>query len=354
MAKTKNIDPLDKILEFAGRVPAPQQLTALRAGAETALSKQLFFVCGAIKSGTTWLQLMLDAHPEITCRGEGHLVNYLLPSLGKALQKYNKEIRLKNNSIFKEIKGFPRFGTPHHFALFQSAVGLLLAHYDRENIRFIGEKTPDNVLYLPSLGRLFPNAQFLHVIRDGRDCAVSGWFHNLRISKEWAESEFGDFAAFAEHYAQGWAKNLRAGREFGARNSERYCEIRYEDLLSGGDSVEVAPSPKLQSHDVIMPPGSTERSSNGTTVPPRSIAYARNRSRKIWVVWPWLLRATNIRCVAAVGSNSNQRRPLTWVRVPLSTSSKFGSARPEPSLTPVSDNQISKSLTLLLPKVPSM
>ncbi|MEE8171310.1 MAG: sulfotransferase, partial [Alphaproteobacteria bacterium] len=98
------------------------------------------------------------------------------------------------------------------------------------------EKTPDNVLYLPMLGRLFPNAQFLHVIRDGRDCAVSGWFHNLRISKEWAESEFGDFAAFAEHYAQGWAKNLRAGREFGARNSERYCEIRYEDLLSGGET----------------------------------------------------------------------------------------------------------------------
>ena len=37
------------------------------------------------------------------------------------------------------------------------------------------------------LGRIFPHARFLHVIRDGRDGAVSGRFHNLRVSKEWAE-----------------------------------------------------------------------------------------------------------------------------------------------------------------------
>ncbi|MFP6691035.1 MAG: sulfotransferase, partial [Alphaproteobacteria bacterium] len=52
-------------------------MAALQKGAEAVYAKPLFFICGAIKSGTTWLQLMLDAHPDIACRGEGHLPNML-------------------------------------------------------------------------------------------------------------------------------------------------------------------------------------------------------------------------------------------------------------------------------------
>jgi hypothetical protein len=63
---------------------------------------------------------------------------------------------------------------------------LILAQYDHENIKFIGKNTPDNVHYLLILGRLLPQARLIHVIRDGRDSAVSGWFHNLPVSEEWA------------------------------------------------------------------------------------------------------------------------------------------------------------------------
>ena len=236
MADKKNVNRAGKFHEIAERVPPPEDLAALHKGAAAATSKPLFFICGALKSGTTWLQLMLDAHPEIACRGEGHLLNFLLPGLGKALQEYNSKIGFKNRSIFNEIEGYPRFGKPQHYALFQTAVGLLLAQYDRENIRFIGEKSPDNVLGLHLLARLFPHAKFLHLIRDGRDGADSGWFHNLRVSKEWAETEFGSLAAFAEHYAKTWVRSIRAGQEFGAEFPNRYYEVRYEDLLSDGDT----------------------------------------------------------------------------------------------------------------------
>jgi hypothetical protein len=46
--------------------------------------KQLFFVGGAPKSGTTWLQLMLNGHPEISCTGEGHFPDRLLPALSRS------------------------------------------------------------------------------------------------------------------------------------------------------------------------------------------------------------------------------------------------------------------------------
>ena len=66
---------------------------------DTILERRLFFVAGQGKSGTTWLQLILDAHPEICCRGEGHLGDVLLPALGESLERYNGYIR-HNNSLF--------------------------------------------------------------------------------------------------------------------------------------------------------------------------------------------------------------------------------------------------------------
>ena len=44
-------------------------------------SKQIFFIGGTAKSGTTWVQLLLDAHPEVSCNGEGHFLDNLKPAL---------------------------------------------------------------------------------------------------------------------------------------------------------------------------------------------------------------------------------------------------------------------------------
>src|SRR5580658_10414130 len=64
-------------------------------------SEQVFFIGGAPKSGTTWLQYLLNAHPEISCGGEGHFPNRLLPMLAKTLQTYNTGINVKNRSIYE-------------------------------------------------------------------------------------------------------------------------------------------------------------------------------------------------------------------------------------------------------------
>src|ERR1700722_1873858 len=51
---------------------------------------QLFFVGGAPRSGTTWLQALLDSHPEISCRGEGLFMKHLAAPLD-ALMKARRE-----------------------------------------------------------------------------------------------------------------------------------------------------------------------------------------------------------------------------------------------------------------------
>lgn len=83
-----------------------------------------------------------------------------------------------------------------------------------------GDKTPDYMLSMPFLVRLFPEARFVHVIRDGRDVALA-----LRDVDWMRQNEVVDCALY-------WALRVetarRAGRWLGPH---RYCEVRYEDLV---------------------------------------------------------------------------------------------------------------------------
>lgn len=200
---------------------------------ESLSRKDFCFICGTIKSGTTWVQLLLDAHPEIRCRGEGHLVNVLSKELGQSVNKYNEVIYTKNTKIFKEIEGFPVYSQKNYRLLFLFAVFLLFSEYGKiGNVRVIGEKTPDNVRYLDSLKDLFPRAKFIHVVRDGRDIAVSGWYHNLRITPNWAGEKFENIDTFAEVVAHDWSRSIDAAKRFSEKNPNAILEVRYEDLLS--------------------------------------------------------------------------------------------------------------------------
>ncbi len=73
---------------------------------EDILSRQLFFIAATEKSGTTWMQLMLDAHPEIACRGEGQFVSKLAGCLGGALNDYSSFIEGLNEKVFLKPMGF--------------------------------------------------------------------------------------------------------------------------------------------------------------------------------------------------------------------------------------------------------
>ena len=56
-----------------------------------------------MKSGTTWVQLLLDAHPNISCNGEGHFMDVLADHLVNALDRYNEYIDGKNMTLFDQI-----------------------------------------------------------------------------------------------------------------------------------------------------------------------------------------------------------------------------------------------------------
>ncbi len=87
---------------------------------------------------------------------------------------------------------------------------------------------PDNVLHMERLKASIPNALFLHIIRDGRDIALSlkkmGGFRPL----PWDGSETRSLVATALY----WEWMVRNGREQGSRFLSDYMEIHYEDLIT--------------------------------------------------------------------------------------------------------------------------
>lgn len=208
-------------------------LGKLVAAATNLRSKKIFFLCGAPKSGTTWLQVLLDAHPNIVCNGEGHFCDQLLPALHDAVAKYNGVVAEKNRTIFADLRGYPLLRPEHELYLLAVAMSLIFGEQGIDPaIAAVGEKSPDNIRYLPVLDCLFPTAKFIHIIRDGRDGAVSCWFHNRRLTPDWVNQNFPTMDDFIARYAQEWEQSMRAGREFGAQRAGRYLEVRYEDMIA--------------------------------------------------------------------------------------------------------------------------
>lgn len=201
------------------------------------LEKKRFFIVGLTRPGTIWLQHAINAHPDACCKGEGHYTNALFPLLGKAYADYNKHIltdkaRMEAAGISAANPGrTAAFSNDDVRFLMAIAAGLTLDRWvGEDDVACIGEKTPEHALNLESLTEIFPDALIIHVIRDGRDEAVSVYDYNLRLNPEGFTRKYENLSAFAEQFAGNWTRAVGAARYFGRSHGESYLEIRSEDL----------------------------------------------------------------------------------------------------------------------------
>ena len=153
--------------------------------------RQLFFVGGAPRSGTTWLQQMLDAHPRVSCQGEGLFGKQLAEPLDALLGARATALAAKNGDIFRHTGGY-RLPTHDDAQLLLGTAILqnLSQQPGSQDCRAIGEKTPENVFFFPRLKQLFPAAKFIGIARDPRDVLASAWhFFHPPVSAENAAAE---------------------------------------------------------------------------------------------------------------------------------------------------------------------
>jgi len=96
------------------------------------------------------------------------------------------------------------------------AVFQLLA--DKRQLPRLGYKDPADVVHLPLLATLLPTARFVHVIRDGRDVALSFLKFRWGHTNVYCGSRY-------------WARSVAVGMDDGLTLGDRYHEFRLEDLL---------------------------------------------------------------------------------------------------------------------------
>lgn len=218
----------------AGREPEPTELDfrAMHARIGALLDKQIFFVGGAVKSGTTWLQALLDAHPQVSCSGENHFVNSLAPTLKSALEEHNRRLLDPRGNTARQLGKEPvPFGVDEFRYVSVSAVlAMLLKQAGDKPVLAVGDKTTLNVTAFGRLTASIARSKCIHIARDPRDGAVSGWHHITRLFPDESKTAFPAMFDYAKHYADVWAVQVGRGIEFGAQSPERCLEIRYEDL----------------------------------------------------------------------------------------------------------------------------
>jgi hypothetical protein len=195
------------------------------------------FLAGCPRSGTTLLGRIGDAHPELAVVHETRWIprcfehreglspdGVVTPSLVTRLREPRV---LKPLAIDeRELEGLIRDGEGVPFSSFVTA--LFDRYGERYGKRLVGDKSPGYVRYLPMLHELWPEAKFVHIIRDGRDVCLSvlEWRKGVTSFSTFDEDPFTTIGVWWEWYVQ-------LGREGGSQlGPGLYHELRYESLVA--------------------------------------------------------------------------------------------------------------------------
>ena len=212
----------------SGREPERQEETqSMPAAGGPPVARALLpapFVVGAERSGTTLLRLMLDAHPDLAVPPETHFIDRVAEACeddrdpGRAfIQTVTShrrwgDFRIDGEELERRVSGIEPFDLGEALRAFY---GLYAQKFGKARW---GDKTPKYVRHMDLIHGLLPEARFVHIIRDGRDVALSArdlWFGPDSV----------------EEAARKWRSLIDKAR-VQSRGIPHYLEIRYEDLVS--------------------------------------------------------------------------------------------------------------------------
>lgn len=197
------------------------------------------FVLGVSRSGTTLLRVILDRSPGIAIPDE----TFFIPQLA-----HRHSSPVDPAAFLDDARRLPRlvaWDVPADdvaarlrpgMTTGEALAALFSAYAAKHGKPRWGDKTPMYMRHLGLLEKLFPDAQYVHLIRDGRDAALA--FLDMPegvVTRTWAHPR--SPAGFACE----WHTEVGRARELGRRlGPARYLEVRYEALVA--DTVGVVRS----------------------------------------------------------------------------------------------------------------
>lgn len=183
------------------------------------------FIIALPRSGTSWLQGMLGSLPEIATVRETHLVDGYLKGLVNSWHKERQQPAPDGlQAILTEMEFY------HCLRGFSDRILAKILQFN-PSAEIILEKTPDNLNFVELLHRLYPEAYFIHLIRDPRAVVAS----HLALKKEkwgWVRAEQNQV-----DLAQKWVRGMEKRDRAAALLQSKFLEVRYENLKLNQEKV---------------------------------------------------------------------------------------------------------------------
>jgi hypothetical protein len=193
------------------------------------------FIVGVGRSGTTLLRMMLDAHPILAIPPE----TYFVPRLAGVAERRRvtpelladtavndprhrwEEFGISREEYVERLRAIPELNPS------DAARAFFRLYAQKAGKPRWGDKTPGYITRMRRISRMLPESRFIHVIRDGRDVALS-W--KRRLARRGIEE-----LAPIEWLAERWRRQIRKARkDSGAL--PYYMEVRYEQLVLDSES----------------------------------------------------------------------------------------------------------------------
>ena len=200
---------------------------------------QPVFIIGAGRSGTTLLRSMLVAGGQIAIPPETQIVHKMAllfkttRSLGWADQarlvisafeshRFFPLWQVNLGGVYQKILALPK--NERSLARIIDEVYMTYAAQSFPGAKVWGDQSPIHTFYLPYIKRIFPQARYIHLLRDGRDVTAS------------LVSRFGENHLYESVLR--WKTSLKRINQFRKQiQSRQYLEVRYEDLVREPEQV---------------------------------------------------------------------------------------------------------------------
>lgn len=255
-----------------------------RVAAENNIKHHLF-IGGCSRSGTTLLGAMLGSHPDLICTPESHFKTELLRQLWPHVHQLNttdllaqltKHWRFKLWEVDESPRALARWAKGRSYGDVLDAISFAYARKrGKPGATTWVDHTPENISYTQSLLALYPNARFVHIVRDGRAVASSilplDWGPNsiIKAARWWMRMTSFGLAAEA------------------SLNNQQIIRVKYEELITSPEPtirrlcqfMGVAFQPAMLDANGFTPPRYTTRQHQLVGRKPNASMRSRWRDR---------------------------------------------------------------------------
>jgi len=171
----------------------------------------MIFNAGARRSGTYWLQRITCAHPAVAeVPSETYIFSHGIAPLMERFHHDDPE--------FQEV-GQVYARRERVIESVRNLCDTVFGEFVRDGQTQAAERTPWHVYHLPLIAEVYPDASFVHIIRDGRDAVRS------IVAQPWGPDNVKDAA-------EEWRSSVAAGLDAAPVLGDRLLEVRYEEVLA--------------------------------------------------------------------------------------------------------------------------